>query len=123
MRTTTVGNGHPRWPLIVNWLNSASGAQAAYNTKLHEAVATATREWQMFVGRRLKEDLYLVRELGAAKTPEQIWAISARFWQKAAEDYFHEYAVMAKLAGDCALFGVSASEPPPEVMSPLSNAA
>jgi hypothetical protein len=127
MRTKTRDNGQLPWPLTWNWLNPAMGAQVAYNTKLHEAFVAVTHEWQTFVGQRLKEDLQLMREFGAAKMPEQIWTISARFWQKAAEDYAHEYAVMAKLTGDCVICGVSAAEEAlqgqPDVMPPLSKAA
>ncbi|NJO31871.1 MAG: hypothetical protein HC869_00770 [Rhodospirillales bacterium] len=128
MRTTKPREtGQLPWPLVWNWLNPAMGAQAAYNTKLHGAIVVISSEWQTFVGQRLNEDLHLMRELGAAKTPEQIWTTSARFWQKAAEDYAHEYATMAKLVGDCAIGGVSAAQgalqAQPEVMPPLSKAA
>jgi hypothetical protein len=127
MRTKTRETGQLPWPLAWNWLNPGIGAKAAYNTKLHEAFVAISNEWQTFVGQRLKEDLHLMRELGAAKTPEQIWATSARFWQKAAEDYAQEYALMAKLAGDCVVCGVSAAEEAlqaqPEATPPLSKAA
>lgn len=123
MRTKTRETGQLPWPLMWNWLNPAMGAQAAYNKELHEAFVVISNEWQTFVGQRLKEDLHLMRELGAAKTPEQIWATSARFWRKAAEDYAHEYATMVKLVGDCVLCGASESEAQIEAMSPVSKAA
>lgn len=127
MRTKARETGQLPWLPTWNWLNPAMGAQAAYNAKLHDAFIAVTNEWQTFVGQRLKEDLHLMRELGAAKTPEQMWTISTRFWRKAAEDYAREYAVMAKLASDCVICGVSAAEEAlqaqPEVMPPLSKAA
>jgi hypothetical protein len=114
-------------PLSWNWLNPAMGAQAAYNAKLHEAFAALSNEWQTFVCQRLKEDLNLMREIGATKTPEQLWSIAAKFWQKAIEDYAREYATIAKLAGNCAICGVSIAEEAlhaqPETMPPFSKAA
>lgn len=67
------------------------------------------------------------QELGAAKTPEQMWSISAKFCQRAAENYTHEYGTIARLAGDCVITGVSAAEqalpPGRDAWSPLSKAA
>jgi hypothetical protein len=127
MRTKARETQQSPWPLTWNWLSPAMGAQAAYNTKLHETFLALSNEWQTFVGQRVKEDLHLMREICMAKTPEQFWTISANFWQKAAEDYAHEYGVMAKLAGDCAICGVSAAEDAlhaqPETVPPLSKAA
>lgn len=124
MRTETRVTDHLHWSGSWNWLSPAMGAQAAYNTKLHEAFVAMNNEWQTFVGQRLKQDLRLMRDFGAAKTPEQVWMTSAKFWQKAVEDYAHEFAVMAKLAGDCAIRGLSAAEEgQAEVTSPASKAA
>jgi hypothetical protein len=115
------------WPLTWDWLSPAMGAQAAYNAKVHEAFLALSNEWQTFVRQRVKEDLHLMREIGVANTPEQLWTISAKFWQKAAEDYAHEYRVMAKLAGDCVICGVSGAEDALhaqlETVPPLSKAA
>jgi hypothetical protein len=97
------------WPLSWNWLGPVMDARADYNAKLHEAFIALSREWQTFVGERIKEDLHLMREVGTAKTPEQLWNASARFWQKAAEDYAHEYGVCTRLALECVIPGVSAA--------------
>jgi hypothetical protein len=127
MRAKTRETAQMQWPLAWAWLNPAMGAQAAYNTKLHEAFVTASNEWQMFVAQRLSEDMRVMRELGEAKTPEQMWTISAGFWQKAAENYVHEYAVMTKIAGDFVVCGASAAEEAlqaqTETTSHLSKAA
>ena len=127
MRTKTREMQQLTWPLAWSWLNPIMGAQAAYSPKLHEAFFARSIEWQTFVGRRTKEDLHLMREIGAAKTPEQFWTISAKFWRKAAEDYAREHASIAKLAGDCVISGMSVAEgalhAQPETVPPLSKAA
>ena len=128
MRTKAREMQQLAWPLTWSWLNPIMGAQAAYSAKLHEAFLAMSNEWQTFVSQRTREDLHLMREIGAAKTPEQFWTISAKFWQKAAEDYAHEYASIAKLAGGCVICGMSVAEEalhaqPETVPPPFSKAA
>lgn len=110
MRTKPQQSEQMPWPLAWSWWNPAMGAQAAYNTKLHETFLALSDEWQTFVGQRVKEDLHLLQQVGTARTPEQIWMIYTKFWQKAVEDYAHEYAAIVRAAGNCVISGVSAAE-------------
>jgi hypothetical protein len=41
----------------------------------------------------------LMQHLAGSRTPDQIVAAHAIFWQKAAEDYTKEFATMTKLLG------------------------
>lgn len=125
MRTKLREGEEMPWPLTWSYPNPVMTAPVVYQAKLHKAFIMPSREWQTFVGARIKEDLLLMREIGAAKTPEQMWSISARFWQKAAEDYAREYGVITKLAGDCVISGVPAAGEavPAQPMQPLSKAA
>ena len=67
------------------------------NARSHEGFGTIAIEWQDFVGRRLKEDFLLMRCLTHTRTPDQIFAVYADFWQKAAKDYGLEITTMSKL--------------------------
>ena len=70
-----------------------------WNARLHEGVVALSNEWQDFVGRRMTEEFALLQRLGASRSPEQVWAAYAAFWQKAAEDYSEEFGRAAKLSG------------------------
>ncbi len=83
---------------------------AEWNTKWRESCVALSGEWQDFVSRRTKEDFELLRRVASAKTPEAAWSAYARFWQKAAEDYTHEYAAMARLVSDFASSGIIAAQ-------------
>jgi phasin protein len=61
---------------------------------------TLAREWEDFVGRRLKEDVALVQRLTRVSTPEQILSAYADFWRKAGEDYGKEITTMTELMTD-----------------------
>ena len=61
-----------------------------WNAQAHEGFGTVMSEWQIFVGRRLEEDLALMQRLTRSRAPDQILAAYADFWQKAAEDYRKE---------------------------------
>lgn len=82
-------------PMGLNWWVPVG---TGYNAKLHESYLALSNEWQAFVGRRVGEDLHLLQQIGTAKSVDQYWDIYTKFWQKAAEDYTHEYAAIAKLA-------------------------
>jgi hypothetical protein len=85
------------WPAALNWWPSmACGTE--WNTKLQESYLSLSDEWQGFLGRRTKEDLRLLQQLASAKVPLEMWSFYVGFWQQAVEDYWHEYASMAKLA-------------------------
>jgi Phasin protein len=67
-----------------------------------EHFARIAREWQDFVGRRVKEDFHLMHRLTQSGTPNQILVAYTDFWQKAAEDYGEEIATMSKLMTEVA---------------------
>jgi hypothetical protein len=62
-----------------------------------EGFGTFFSEWQNFVGHRLQQDLFLWQKLAESRSPQDIVAVYADFWQKAAADYCQEYAAMSKL--------------------------
>jgi hypothetical protein len=89
------------WPQIWSFWPYFLGAQAAYNSKVHDALFALSNEWQTFVQQRLTEDTHVVQAASRSRTPEETMTITLRFWQKAAEDYARQYAAFAKIAGDC----------------------
>ena len=66
------------------------------------AFGTIAREWQDFVGRRLKEDVALVQRLARCSTPDQVLSAYTEFWHKAGEDYSKEINTMTDLMTDMA---------------------
>ena len=93
----------PSWFQAWNFWPSILGAQAAYNNGLHEIFLVLSSEWQTFIRRRMSQNIELAQHVAKARTPEQLWAITTRFWQKAAEDYTLEYVALATLAGNRAV--------------------
>jgi hypothetical protein len=67
------------------------------NAQIQEAFGMIAGEWQAFVAHRLQEDIDLIQRLAGSRTPEQILAVHAAFWQKAAEDYGKEFTTISKL--------------------------
>ena len=63
---------------------------------------TIAREWQDFVGRRLKENAALVQRLAHCSRPDQVLSAYTDFWRKAGEDYGKEIATLTDLATDMA---------------------
>jgi hypothetical protein len=61
---------------------------------------TVAREWEDFVGRRLKEDAALVQRLTRSSTPDQVLSAYADFWRKAGEDYGKEITTLTELMTD-----------------------
>ncbi len=92
------------------WWGPAMAVGAEWNTKWRESCVALSGERQDFVSRRAKEDLELLRSVASAQTPEAAWSAYAKFWQKAAEDYTHQYAAMARLAGDFVSSGMTAAQ-------------
>ena len=86
------------WPPLSEWWTPATTGWAVTNESAHRACVGIAAEWQAFVGRRFNEDSHLLRELFAAKAPDEAWNAWSRFWQKAADDYSAEYFAIAKLA-------------------------
>ena len=93
----------PSWFQAWNFWPTILGAQAAYNSGLRETFLVLSTEWQTFIRRRMSEDMQLAQQVAKAWTPEELWAITTKFWQKAAEDYAQEYVALAKLAGNRAV--------------------
>lgn len=85
-------------------------------------------EWLSFVHRRLGEDVRLAEQLASARSPTEFWGRYAGFLQKAGQDYWDEYAALARLSGEIVHAGVEATrqggEPPPEpAAAPVAEAA
>jgi hypothetical protein len=76
------------------WLVGA----AKCNVQIYEGFGTLASEWQNFVSRRIAEDIAHMQRVGHCRTPDQVWAAHADFWQKAVEDYGKEYMLMGRLA-------------------------
>jgi hypothetical protein len=72
------------------------------------------REWQDFVGRRLREDAALLQRLACCTRPDQVLSAYTDFWRKAGEDYGKEITAMTGLmtdmAGKMAVAGQSAAD-------------
>jgi hypothetical protein len=74
----------------------------ARNAQAHEEFAMIAREWQDFLGRRVKEDIDLMQRLTKSGTPNQMLDAYTDFWHKAADDYGKEIATMSKLMTEAA---------------------
>jgi phasin protein len=66
------------------------------------AFGTIAREWQDFVGRRLKEDVALVERLARCSRPDHVLSTYTDFWRRAGEDYGKEITTMTDLMTDMA---------------------
>jgi hypothetical protein len=112
------------WPAAFKWATPPITCGAEWNTRLHENYIALSDEWQTFVGRRIKEDFRLLQELASANSPEVMCSAYARFWQKAVEDYWREYATMATLASGFVGSGMAVMQHTFEEAKPsLSKAA
>ena len=99
-------------------------SSAEWNAKLRESYVLLSDEWQAFVGRRIKDDLRLLQQLASAGSPEAMWSVCAKFWQKEVEDYCHEYITMARLTSGLISSGMpQTSEETADAKPSLSNAA
>lgn len=82
------------------WGPALAGA-ARWNGQMYEGLATLGSEWLDFVSGRLKQNLRLPQQLCTCRSPEEIRDVHAAYWQRAAEDYQTEFAIMAKLGSTC----------------------
>jgi len=87
-------------PAPWQWWGTTMANTGDLNAKLHESYVAFAGEWQEFVSRRFNEDMGLVQNLAHARTPEDVWSAYVKFWQRAAEDYAQEQAILARRAGD-----------------------
>lgn len=83
---------------------------AKLSAQIQQGFGTLASEWQNFVGRRVKEDFTFVQRIMQNRTPDQIWAAHAEFWEKAIEDYSREYLLMGRLAAGVTNKAVSAAQ-------------
>ncbi|HVY41994.1 MAG TPA: hypothetical protein VG966_03125 [Hyphomicrobiaceae bacterium] len=83
-----------------SWWGPGLACGADWSSKCRESYVAFGGQWQDFVSRRIEEDLRFLQHLADARTPDAVWSAHARFWQRAAQDYAYEYAVMARFAGD-----------------------
>jgi len=109
------------------WAPAFAGA-VKWNGRMYQGLATLGSEWLDFVNRRLKEDLRFPQRLCASQSPEEVRQVYVAFWQKAADDYQKELAVMTRLAGGFLSNSVSAArngaeETAREISRPFSEAA
>ena len=100
---------------------------AKLSAHVHEGFGTLASEWQNFVGRRLKEDFAFVQQIAQSRTPDQILAAHAEFWQKAMEDYSKEYLLIGSLAAGVTTKSLAAAQSATQEVSmemlPLLKAA
>ena len=83
---------------------------------------TLAREWEDFVGRRLKEDVALVQRITRSSTPDQVLSAYAEFWRRAGEDYGREITTMTELMTDMtSKMAVAAKSATDEVSTRLSQ--
>jgi hypothetical protein len=78
-------------------------------------------EWLSFVHRRMGEDARLAGQLAVSKSPVEFWGRYADFLQKAARDYWEEYAALAKLSSEIGHTSVPDNRNPTK--APQSDAA
>ncbi len=106
--------GDPFLHLPFDWWNPVMALGTEWNSRVVEQCASVSSEWQTFVKRRLKEDLKLGQHLASARDPEEMWKIYVDFWQKARDEYAHEFAVLSKIAGSVLESGIEAVRRSPE---------
>jgi hypothetical protein len=123
MRTKAREADVSAWLPAWNWWTPIMSAQTAYNAKAHEVFRQLSNEWQSFVAQRTKEDLNAMQQMASARSPEQVLEITARFWQKAADDYAREYTAVVKLAGNCVTSAVDEAQHAGAEASALVKAA
>lgn len=93
-------------PLPFDLWNPLVAFGAEWNSRFVEQWASISSEWQAFVQRRLKEDLKLGQHLVAASDAEEMWKIYIDFWQRAQQEYVHEFALLSKKAGSVLETGI-----------------
>ena len=69
-----------------------------WNSQAYGSIGAIASEWRHFVSGRLREDFVLIERITQSRSPEQIWAAYADFWQRAVQDYGKEYVTMGRLA-------------------------
>jgi hypothetical protein len=62
-----------------------------------QGFGTLFSEWQSFVGHRLEQDVMFVQRLARSRSPDEIAAAYADFWQQTTVEYAKEFVTMSKL--------------------------
>jgi hypothetical protein len=88
-----------------------------WNAQVHEGFGTIASEWQNFVSNRPREDLALMQRITHCRTPDQVWAAYAEFWQKAVEDYGREYMIIGRLVAGFTSKSLAVAQPAAEEAS------
>jgi hypothetical protein len=89
-----MGFRFPAWALPT-WSPLWAGT-LKWNVQASEGFGTIASEWQNFVSARLREDFALMQRVAHSRTPDQVWAAYAKFWQTAVEDYGREYLMIGR---------------------------
>jgi hypothetical protein len=71
-----------------------TGTATAWSDRCRKELPALFAEWEVFVTQRVKEDLGLVQRIVSARSPLDIWAAYADFWQRAYRDYSQEMMAM-----------------------------
>ena len=93
------------------------------NAHVHKGIATIASEWQNFVSSRLREDFALMQRIAHSRTPDQLWAAYADFWQKAVEDYAKEYMIMGRFVAGVTSKSLAAAQSTAEEASAAFRAS
>jgi hypothetical protein len=94
-----------------------------WNGKLCEGWAMLGSEWLDFVNRRLKQDLSLPQQICACRSPAELRDVYAAFWQRVADDYQREFAVMARLGSGFVSNSLTAAQAPFDEAARASRAS
>jgi phasin protein len=95
--------------LLNSWTPFLAGT-SRWNHQAHEGLSTLSLEWQDFLARRFTEDAGLLKKIANSRSPDQLWASYASFWQKAMDDYGAEFARMTKLAAGVTAKNLAATQ-------------
>src|SRR5690349_1782922 len=102
------GNGKKTFlPALTAW-NPFIAAAFKGNALVLETFGPIACKWQAFVGRRLQEDVALMKRLSQCRTADGVVSAYLDFWELAGEDYGKECASMTKLVPAAASKMVSA---------------
>jgi hypothetical protein len=71
-----------------------TGTATAWSDRCRRELPALLAEWEVFAAQRVKEDLGLVQRIATARSPLDIWAAYADFWQRAYRDYSQEMMAM-----------------------------
>lgn len=94
------GGGTAFPPILAQSLSWVACPGAQQGASAVAGCGRIAAEWQGFVYRRLGKDAQLAAELATAKSPDELWGRYADFLREAAQDYWDEYAALARLSSE-----------------------